>query len=122
MKKISKLLVLVLCFCFLVGCSSKPNNVSEQAYKVGSNAIKYIDQYLDGEIALTEAKDKLSGMDKLITYKTNDYKSEVMRSRDMNISILIGSLHTQLLFPKVDTSKVLELRNKLADYLGVKEK
>lgn len=61
MKKIIALLLVLGMMFALCGCGKKvPEHLSAETYKLGNEALKYMDDYLNGKLDFDKAKEKLS--------------------------------------------------------------
>ena len=104
----------------------KPADVSDEYYKYGKAALEIVDQYLDYEITVDEASEALKELERregTLPSKTSHADTMIklcVSASARHVSSI--NLDTKL-YRNVDKSKyndLVEKRNELADYLGVK--
>lgn len=106
---------LVLCI-FLTSCAQKPKNVSREAYKYGKIVVNTVDDYLNFEIDLEDARSKIDNAYTSYTWDNDDYISDV--SIGLIVSVLnleLSSLEDGLYI--YDADDLIDGRNRLADIL-----
>ena len=64
MKK--KIKACILCICLmmaLAGCSSLPEDTSQEMYDIGVEAMEILDDYIDGKMAMSTCESKLADLE-----------------------------------------------------------
>lgn len=110
---------LVLCI-FLTSCAQKPKNVSREAYKYGKIVVNTVDDYLNSEIDLEDARSKIDNAYTSYTWDDDDYISDV--SIGLIVSVLnleLSSLEDGLYI--YDADDLIDSRNRLADILQLEK-
>lgn len=111
-----KLAVVIMCvLLLLVGCTSKPDGMSDTAYKACIKSIEIIDDFLDMNISSKEAYNKLKDVENRLPKDGKD---------DLGVSIYISSVEWNLL--KMEhpntfddlTQEIQEDRNNLAELIN----
>lgn len=108
------LLLLALLFLF---SNKKPSDMNDTTYNYGVEALKIVDDYIDGKETKKDAYNKLNAIhDKLKEYNFtgNELKKNVIVSGE---ALLISSYISDS-----NIDKVLECRNKFANFLNKKSR
>ena len=119
MKRVFATVFCVLFACTaLMGCSG--SEVSSQNTKVGKEALKVADRFLDGDITASQA---LSTLEKCKGQVTDEdgTKSKVLRSYIQNLFTAVA-ISTQTKGMSYSGSTLLKRRNELAKYVGESER
>ena len=114
----------------LCGCSSNPEDVTEETYRTGKNALEAIDQYLDGEITAEDAHDKLDlyydildGHSDTLDETGNDYKlfsnCHSVQTNCMSASYAITKIDAG---SSDGMEALIESRNDIAEIIGESER
>lgn len=122
-KAITILLTFVIITTLFVGCNSKPDNVSQQMYDYGIEALNVVDEYLNGDMTISTAESELSVIKEKASIVSND---ATRVGTDKNKDILVGSAINSLYFEistgnllnDVSKEDVQEKRDSLAEYLN----
>lgn len=122
-KAITILLTFVIIATLFAGCSSKPDNVSQQMYDYGIEALNVVDEYLNGDMTISTAESELSVIKEKASIVSND---ATRVGTDKNKDILVGSAINSLYFEistgnllnDVSKEDVQEKRDSLAEYLN----
>lgn len=116
MKKIISILI-CCCIFLLVGCTNKPDGMSDTGYKACVKAIEIIDDFLNMDISSEEASEKLEDVENRLP---KDCKDD-----DLSVSIYISSAQWKMLEMKHPsttednlTKEIKEERNNLAELIN----
>lgn len=111
-----KKLLSLLLFCFIItgitGCgekSSKPDDMSDEAYEVGLKVLKIADKYLDGVIDKEEA-----------TRSINIITDDFLSGDEVGDAIISANIKRIKYSLNVNFSSVQDARDDLAENLGEK--
>ena len=127
MKRLALLVLAFILLGSLVGCNSKPSNISEQHYSYGKKAIEIADKYIDYEINAEEAYKQIqelqSRSEELPETKVGDSDHGRNFGIEIEVSVLSSSLSRAKWNPSQDNfQSVVEARNKIAQYIGVSQR
>lgn len=118
--------ILAVCMIFIMtGCSSKPENMSDEMYNTGLNALETIDQYLDGKLDSDEATDKLDRFQALFDTYSDSEEDVLTQSNARTLSMICMNLSYNIVKVKSTPSAMddlLQSRNELAEKLGEKSR
>lgn len=122
-KVITILLTFVIISTIFIGCSSKPDNVSQQMYDYGVEALNIVDEYLKGDITISTAESELSVIKEKSSIVTNDAtRVGTDKSKDILVGSAIDSLYFEIstgnLLDNISKEDVQEKRDKLVEYLN----
>lgn len=111
------LVIISCCILLLVGCSNKPDSMSDTGYKACVKAIEIIDDFLNMDISSEEASEKLEDVENRLP---KDCKDD-----DLSVSIYISSAQWKMLEMKHPsaseedlTKEIEEDRNNLAELIN----
>lgn len=122
--------VLILIVSALTACSKPPFEMDDQHMKYGEKALEIADKFLDYEMTLEEAKEKLEEMEALAGTLPELPESDDKRFGNDRVVARVQFLSwsfihsTNLLgqFTSKDAKEILESRNELAKILGKPER
>lgn len=122
-KVIAILLTFVIIATLFAGCSSKPDNVSQQMYDYGIEALNIADEYLSGDITISTAESELSVIKEKSSVVSNDAtRVGTDKSKDYLVNSAINSLYFEIstgnLLNDVSKEDVQEKRDSLAESLN----
>lgn len=122
--KTRKIIVGILALCMILimtGCSSKPENMSDEMYSTGLNALETVDQYLDGKLSSDETIDKLERFQALFDTYSDSEEEVLTQSNARRLSMICMNLSYNIVKVKTTPSAMdefLRSRNELAKKLG----
>lgn len=122
-KVITILLTIIIISTLFVGCSSKPDDISQEMYEYGIEALNVADDYLNGEITISAAeselntiKEKSSAISKDIDYSSNyKYKNDVLVNSSINS--LYFEISTGSFLDNISNEDIQEKRDSLSKCL-----
>lgn len=114
MKKTKSIIAIFLILFLLSACSSRPKNMDETTYKLGTKALEIMDNYNNAEITEDEAKEQLDGIyDRLKARKfTDDEESQELQ----NELVLSTILHYKITLATKE--HIYEVADSLREYLN----
>lgn len=111
---------MVLCLLFLAACSFSKYPMDDQHVKYGEKALEIADQYLDYELSVDEAYEKISSLNDsrktLPTVEKDDKNYDGNFFVESEVSLLYFAFSSAKY--RKDPSDILESRNRLASTLG----
>ena len=126
--KIIKFLLSILVSCIIfASCNTMPSDISSAHYTYAQKAIEIVDEYLDFNITVEEAYEKISELhEREETLPDTDY-DDPTHANDFSIEATVSIIDFNLFQLKLDPSsdeqsELLENRNELAELIGAKKK
>lgn len=122
-KVITILLTFIVISTLFAGCNSKPDNVSQQMYEYGMEALNVADDYLNGEITISAAESELNTIKEQSSAisKDIDYNSNYKYKKDVLVNSSINSLYFEIstgsFLDNVSNEEIQEKRDSLAKCL-----
>lgn len=122
-KVITILLTFIVISTLFAGCNSKPDNVSQQMYEYGMEALNVADDYLNGEITISAAESELNTIKEQSSAisKDIDYSSNYKYKKDVLVNSSINSLYFEIstgsFLDNVSNEEIQEKRDSLAKCL-----
>lgn len=116
MKRITALFIAAIILVSICGCV-KPDNISDEAYKLGRQAVQIADDYLDFKINQDEAIDRMSEISKRFDSIPGDGKSDYL------VKLTFSTLNLSIAFADTksfDDGDVKDARNSLAEEIGMR--
>lgn len=120
MKRILAGILILSIALSLCACSTKPEGVSDTAYKLGQKAVEVADDYLNIKITKTEACDRLEEIVERINAADSDEYDSIVKMKVTTLNLVLTWAGSTLGDTK--DSDVIDSRNDLASYLGLKER
>lgn len=122
-----KVLAGLLCVLLLLlaGCSG--TSVSDKASTAAKSAVEIADGYLDNELTQDSARDGLDALEEEMAYTADMSQDDKNKAGDSSVSTGITVLSSSILTDSIKNDaashdKVVDARNKLAGYAGVKKR
>lgn len=121
MKRLLSVIASFLALCvFLTSCAQRPKNVSREAYKYGKIVVNTVDDYLNSEIDLEDARSKIDNAYTSYTWDNDDYISDVTIGLIVSVlNLELSSLEDGLYI--YDADDLIDSRNRLADILQLEK-
>lgn len=127
MKRIAICFFLIIFSLTFASCTNKPNDISEQHIQYGTKAVEIADYYLDYELSADEASVMLDSLRKRENELPDTEFGDKEHSKNSSVESNVLYLQVKLLSASVyGTSKeyeeVLNQRNEIAEYVGLKKR
>lgn len=121
MKRLLSVIASFLALCvFLTSCAQRPKNVSREAYKYGKIVVNTVDDYLNSEIDLEDARSKIDNAYTSYTWDNDDYLNDVLVGLIVSVlNLEFSSLDDGLYI--YDADDLIDSRNRLADILQIEK-
>lgn len=126
MRKLSGVLVLwIIILCTIaIGCG-KPSSLSDSNYNIAIHIINTVDEYLDLELDVKDAKEQIKYLEKRYDYSSKEDINNQVSGQIIDLSRTISSISFDLSKGEnvsEKDKKMVTARNNLARIVGVKER
>lgn len=125
-RKLSGVLVLwIIILCAIATGCGKPSSLSDSNYNIAIHIINTVDEYLDLELDVKDAKEEIEYLEKRYDYSSKEDINKQVSGQIIDLSRTISSISFDLSKGEnvsEKDKKMVTARNNLARIVGVKER